>query len=246
MEIALSKHFDSSPATLTKSFKSCPNPGQYRPQVTVKKQTNNSLTASLRLTNTTGTCVSLALSQADWRRLSPCYHATHFTAVGDRLSVTPSSVSQLEPCRLYSPQTALRVAAVSGPQSKAWQHSERLMESEKNIQNNYWCMFIHIKSGKLVHYVHSGINLRTLWIPPVNTVDGDQIECLCYRNYSRMGQELSPRPSIYISHCNCAGLKASIHIQSWSHNYMMYDQLLWETTNCNVITEGFKLALFSS
>ena len=82
--------------------------------------------------------------------------------MGDRLSVTPSSVSQLEPGRLYSLQTALRVAAVSGPQSKAWQHSERLMESEKIIQNNYWCMFIHIKSGKLVNYVHSGINLKTV------------------------------------------------------------------------------------
>ena len=88
-----------------------------------------------------------------------------------------SHPQQRQPVRTL--QTILSANSLkSGCRNKAWQHSERLMESEKNIQNNYWCMFIHIKSGKLVNYVHSGINLET-WIPPVSTVDGDQTESLC-------------------------------------------------------------------
>ena len=30
-------------------------------------------------------------------------------------------------------------------------------------------------------------------------------------------------------------LKAAIHFQSWSHDYMMHDQLLWDTTDHDVI-----------
>lgn len=30
-------------------------------------------------------------------------------------------------------------------------------------------------------------------------------------------------------------LKAVIHFQSWSHDYMMHDQLLWDTTDHDVI-----------
>ena len=107
-----------------------------------------------------------------------------------RAAYYPNSFSQSECHKQYSAQKARKVIAKLGPQAKAKQRSERLVDSEQNVQNKSrhppTLMKRYQQQSNEASSFHSkvGISLKSPCIPPINTVQhGGQIESLWGCNY---------------------------------------------------------------